>query len=89
MSSLVYCLYLFFNVADPIVPNLQYQSPEEEYITDHRCNSAFLFWILEILMSHGTSRDKGWSREALEFSAILSPDSLLPSVNVSLLVQPL
>jgi hypothetical protein len=77
---------LFTNLADPLVPNAHYQSPQEECIANHQCNSAFLFKILEVLMSHGTSSDKGWSREALEFSSIPSSDALIPSMNVSLSV---
>ena len=80
---------LFSAPADPLVPNVHYQSSQEECIANHQCNSAFLVRILEVLMSHGTSSDKGWSREALEFSSILSSDSLIPSMNVGLSVRPL
>jgi hypothetical protein len=80
---------LFSTAADPLVPNVHYQSSQEECIADQQCNSAFLVRILEVLMSHGTSSDKGWSREALEFSLISSSDSLMPSMNVSLSVRPL
>jgi hypothetical protein len=74
--------------ADPLVPNVHYQSSQEECFTDYQYNSEFLVKILEVLMSHGTSSDKGWSREALEFSSIPSSDSLMPFMNVSLSVRP-
>jgi hypothetical protein len=78
---------LFSTPADPLVPNVHYQSSQEECIANHQCNSAFLVRILEVLMSHGTSSDKGWSQEALEFSSIPSSDSLMPFMNVSLSVR--
>jgi hypothetical protein len=74
--------------ADPLVPDVHYQSSREERIAHHQYSSAFLVTILEVLMEHGTSSDKGWSQEALEFSSIPSSDSLTPFINVSLLVQP-
>jgi hypothetical protein len=80
---------LFSTPADPLVPNVHYQSPQEECIANYQCNSAFLVRILEVLMSHGTSSDKGWSQEALEFSSIPSSDSLMLFMNVSLSVRPL
>ena len=54
-------------VADPLVPEIYYQSLQEERIAHQQCNSAFLARILEVLMEHGTSTDNGWSPEALEF----------------------
>jgi hypothetical protein len=75
--------------ADPLVPDLHYESSREEYTADHQYNSAFLAGILEVLMLHGTSSDKGWSQEALEFSIIPPTDSLAPFMNVSLSVRPL
>ena len=75
--------------ADPLVPDIHYQSLQEECIADHQYNSAFLAGILEVLMSHGTSSDKGWSQEALEFSSLPSSDSLEQYVQVSLSVKPL
>jgi hypothetical protein len=68
---------------------MHYQSLQEEGIADHQYNSAFLAGILEVLMSHGTSNDKGWSQEALEFSSIPASDSLAPFMNVSLSGWPL
>ena len=79
----------FTTLADPLVPNVHYQSLQEECIANHQCNSAFLVRILDVLMSHGTSSDKGWSQEALEFSSIPSSDSLMPFMNVSLSMRPL
>lgn len=75
--------------ANRLVPDIHYQGLQEECIADHQYNSAFLAGILEVLMSHGTSSDKGWSREALEFSSLPSADSLEHYVQVSLSVQPL
>jgi len=74
--------------ADPLVPDNHYQSLPEECIADHQYNSAFLTRILEVLMSHGSSSDEGWSKEALEFSSLPSSDSLEQYVQVSLAVQP-
>ena len=45
--------------ADPLVPDIHYQSLQEEYVICHQYNSVFLAGILEVLMSHGTSSDKG------------------------------
>lgn len=70
-------------VADHSVPDMHYESPQENCTADHEYNSAFLAGILEVLMSHGTSSDKGWSQEALEFSTIPASDSLAPFMNVS------
>ena len=70
-------------VADHSVPDMHYESPQENHTANHEYNSAFLAGILELLMSHGTSSDKGWSQEALEFSTIPASDSLAPFVNVS------
>jgi hypothetical protein len=75
--------------ADPLVPDMHYQRLQEEYTADYQCNSAFLLRILEVLMSHGTLSDKGWSQEALDFSSIPYSDSLMPFMNVSLSVWPL
>ena len=62
---------------------MHYQSSQEQCITDHLYNSAFLAGILEALMSHGTLSNKDWSQEALQFSSIPASDSLEPFVNVS------
>jgi hypothetical protein len=69
--------------ADHPVPDMHYESSREDCTADHEHNSAFLAGILEVLMSHGTSSDKGWSQEALEFSTIPASDSLAPFMNVS------
>jgi hypothetical protein len=74
--------------ADPLVPDIHYQSLQKECIADHQYNSTSLTGILEVLMSHGTSSDEGWSQEALEFSSLPSSDSLEQYVQVSLSVQP-
>ena len=79
---------LLSTAADPLVPDIHYQSSREERIAHHQCSSAFLVPLLEVLREHGTSSDKGWSQEALEFSSIPSSGSLTPFMNVSLLVQP-
>ena len=73
---------LLSSVADDPVPDMHYESPRESFTADHEYNSAFLAGILEVLMSHGTSSDKGWSQEALEFSTIPASDSLAPFTKV-------
>ena len=65
---------------------MYYQSSQDKFTVDHEYNSTFLTGILEFLMSFGTSGEKGWSHEALEFSTIPASDSLAPFVNVQLLM---
>jgi hypothetical protein len=78
-----------FIQADHLVPDIHYQHLQEECISDHQYSSAFLAGILEVLMSHGTSNDEGWSKEALEFSSLSSSDSMDQYVQVSLSMQTL
>src|SRR5580700_2367714 len=66
---------LLSTATNPLVPELDYQSSREERITHYQCGSAFLVTILEVLIEHGTSSDKGWSQEVLEFLSIPSSDS--------------
>jgi hypothetical protein len=84
MSSWVCHPIPLSTAADHQVPDMHYESSREDCTADHEYNSAFLAGILEVLMSHGTSSDKGWSQEALEFSTIPASDSLAPFMNVSL-----
>ncbi|KFY31578.1 hypothetical protein V493_00986 [Pseudogymnoascus sp. VKM F-4281 (FW-2241)] len=59
-----------------LVHDMHYKNLQDDYTPSHQYNSEFLFDMLEILMSHGTSSGRCWSPEAIEFSSIPASDSL-------------
>jgi hypothetical protein len=71
------------NMADQSVPDISRESLQQVDPVDHRYNSVFLAELLKVLMSYGTTSDRGWSQEALDFSAIPTSNSLEPFINVS------